>query len=430
MPQVAVDRLKVGDIVQLEGEGENPEARIRTLSKTFTLGASPEKGDCRDVTFFDYPGSVRLFGKVQRTGHQPLNKAELVELGEQQSSTVEVQPALELSPAEVDDLLQDAISSRSHQLPTEVVRGIDDLEVTENPKVVKVKAVIPLEEPSLPVPTGTDPPTTTVVSTVSESDNSSGDDGEARILSIQTRADRLAITFYGISAACAVVGSALGVVEKVTGWPDSMPLGAKLLVAAFPVTVVELGGVVSAALADVRRQKGEQAYGFRFLSGTVAVGAIFWQLYSHDLQWYGWLFAGLSAFAYFLYLLTSAAKRRDALRVQKKMLQVAHTYPLWMQVRHPQVVRLAKSLAISNGYNIVESLEAAREELDTQHRHATISRALRRAIRKTYKDPDAAKIALATYDLDKLAAKIEGNADYEGWAAVISKNLAPRELED
>jgi hypothetical protein len=251
------------------------------------------------------------------------------------------------------------------------------------------------------------------------------------IISVRNSSDKIAYVFYSAAALTSVVGSALGAMSKIPWPPGYFTPPVEFFVAAVPVSVIELGGVVAAALGDVRRQLGERALGYRFISGSIAVGAVIWQLYSHDFHWYGWAFGAFSIIAYAMYLLHSASRRRDSLRGKKRMAELAPVYPLWMRIRHPQVVRLATSLAREDSkMTLFESLHEAESELAERRRHRTIAKALKVAIKGAYKDPQAAEIALATYDLNSLAEKIAGNADYEGWAAVISKNLSPREKEE
>jgi hypothetical protein len=470
MPWTPLVKLSVGDIITDEGKGI-VEGRIRTIDD---LDANGE----RIATFFDYPGEVRLDERVMRTGHQPLSKREQAA----EEATRVPSGDVGTPPEQPKSAPSGGNSSETHvepgeSVPPEVVTPprntspvIQPIPVVPRIDVAPDVSLLPIEEGPLPRPkapvvrqrrltprvdrpssrTGADSPVSNwnfvddVVPAQPELSTSSGSTGgstketekpdlterelESRILEVTTASDKLSVTFYGISALCAVVGSSMGIVSKVPSWPEWIPEYAQYAASVVPVTVIELGGVVSAALGDVRRQKGESAYGYRILSATVAGAAVLWQLWSHDFEWYAWLFAGFTSFAYMLYLLSSGARRRDALRLRKQMLNVTPQYPLWMQIRHPQVVRLAKSLALSNDLGIIESLAAAREELSTQKRRETIARALERAIKKAYKDSDAANIALATYDLEKLAAKIEGNADYEGWAEVISTNLAPRKV--
>src|SRR5690606_41234634 len=47
------------------------------------------------------------------------------------------------------------------------------------------------------------------------------------------------------------------------------------------------------------------------------------------------------------------------------------------------------------------------------------------ATRECNRDRTAGRIALSTYDMVKLAAEIEGHADYEAWARIVARHLPP-----
>jgi hypothetical protein len=459
MPMVVPSKLKVGDLVTVE----ESEARIRSLWE------SSEDLEWRVATFFDYPGEVTFREKVMRTGHQPLNKAEMsnstnVDVSaspEQQISapTPVIMPQTHVEPVksvDSDVLLaplgaletepRTSIAEMFHQpsttrvdLPKEDISIVSEV-VTEIPKARPTS--VPTIQMAVQESSATGTRSQTSIDPVEQSgaaskaDTPSSSSGDRKkytdpvFINIRTGADRVAYAFYGAAALSAVVGSALGAVSLIE-WPVWLSKELQYVIASVPVAVVELGGAVSAALGDQRRQLGERAIGYRAMSGGIAAAAIAWQLFSHHFMWYGWAFAGLSVIAYTLYLLHSAAKRRDALRSSRKMANLAPVYPLWQQIRHPQIVRLAKSLVQEDEtLGIFEALRMAREELATQHRHEMIAKALKRAYKEAYKDSATGReVILATMDLERLAAKVEGNADYEGWAAVISSKLAPRELE-
>jgi len=139
-----------------------------------------------------------------------------------------------------------------------------------------------------------------------------------------------------------------------------------------------------------------------------------------------WFFGGMSALGVATYLVQSADRRRDALRAAGQLRGTPPVYGLAQWLREPRVTRRARQIALTTpGVDWAVSLAQAREELRAEARRRAIGRALARAIRERYRDRTAARIALSTYDLGKLAAEIEAHADYEAWARIVARHLTP-----
>src|ERR1043165_2004508 len=78
-----------------------------------------------------------------------------------------------------------------------------------------------------------------------------------------TGADKVAYAFYAPAAAAALVGQVWAGVTHIP-WPsDGFSPLLKIILVTPAVAVLELGGVATAALADLRRRKGEQGEGER-----------------------------------------------------------------------------------------------------------------------------------------------------------------------
>jgi hypothetical protein len=195
------------------------------------------------------------------------------------------------------------------------------------------------------------------------------------------------------------------------------------------VGAVELGGVALSVHADHRRQLGESAYAARFLSASVAIGAVLVNYFGHaDKPFQAYFFAGMSALGYSVWLIDSAAKRRDALRASNKLKDTAPVYGAFQWIKSPMLTRKARELAIENpalGRN--GSLWAARDKTREEKRSAAIAEALRKRITE-HVDPTMATIAVNTYDLDEIANRLAEGADYDGLTAILSAELIPARL--
>ncbi|MFG1820567.1 hypothetical protein ACGFIF_42890 [Kribbella sp. NPDC049174] len=249
--------------------------------------------------------------------------------------------------------------------------------------------------------------------------------------------------FYGVAAAAALTGQVWAGVEKIP-FPDSLPIWARAAAVAPAFAVIEFGGVVTAAAADLRRRLGERATGFRIMSfGAAAVAAGF-NLVGHWGDWFPAIgFTGLSVFAYVLWLLYSESGRRDVLRNAGLMARPAPVYSTVQWLREFRLTVQARRLAIEFGYGTHESLRKAREanlataaehrvELERQQeqkrqdrRRAAIAKAIERRVRALSKDDIGAEIAVTTINLDRVVDEAERRVDYDGWGELIESDLRP-----
>ena len=241
-----------------------------------------------------------------------------------------------------------------------------------------------------------------------------------------TPADKVAYAFYATAALSALVGQVWAGVEHIP-WPDhGFPTALRIVLVAPALAVIELGGVATAALADVRRRAGERALAYRSMSLFAALVAAAFNLIGHkDQPYLAFGFTGLSAFAYVLWLAHSAARRRDALRDQQMLAQVAPVYGPLQWLREPAVTRRARSFALEHGYGLYESLRVAREEIRVTERRRAIAEAIGDLVKAHHGDKLHARIAATTYDMDRMAEEVEARTDYAGWGQVISDVLAP-----
>jgi hypothetical protein len=237
--------------------------------------------------------------------------------------------------------------------------------------------------------------------------------------------ERAAWLFYTVAA----LGSSIGqiwVAVTLAPWPATMPWWPRaLLVLPFTV-VIDLGGVVTAAFADARRRLGETAYGWRLLSaGSVTLGVAINVLGHRHTPYLSAVFGGLGVFAYTVWLLHSAARRRDALRAAGKLTDTGPVYGLTQWWHEPVVTRRARDLALQHGHPVRQSLALARQQLRDERRAAALAEHVEALISARHDDPVLAAIAVTTLDIDAVSAALTTQADVDGWARAIGVDLVP-----
>jgi hypothetical protein len=243
-------------------------------------------------------------------------------------------------------------------------------------------------------------------------------------------AERAAWAFYLIAA----LGSSIGQIwvgVDVAPWPDAMPTWLRVAAVLPFAVVIDLGGVVCSAFADTRQRLGETAYGWRILSAASVILGVGINIVGHaGVPYLAVVFGGLGAFAYSVWLLHSAARRRDALRKSGKLTGTPPAYGLAQWWREPAATRRAKTLALAYGYKIHESLIEARQQLRTEARRAALAKHIEAKIRSRHKaDPILASIAATTTPVDDVADALMAMIDTKGWARVIAAEIQPPHIE-
>ncbi|MET7395642.1 hypothetical protein ABZS66_19340 [Dactylosporangium sp. NPDC005572] len=224
----------------------------------------------------------------------------------------------------------------------------------------------------------------------------------------------LLTVFYVAVVLIALAGQAIGAVEWL-GWP--------LLAALAAVGALEFGGVVISQHALQRQQLGERAIAARIGSAAVAGFAVAFNWLGHDDKLVAGFFAGMSALGYGVWLLDSAARRRDQLRQLGMLAAVPPAFGAARWIRHPWQTRAARALAIETpALGLHGSIAAAAAARRRDARHAAIAVLLRRKLSQG-RDRVAAELAIATYDLDEIAARLAAGADYDGLTALLSAEL-------
>jgi len=237
---------------------------------------------------------------------------------------------------------------------------------------------------------------------------------------------RLAYWFYAVAAAGAAIGQTWVALTHVP-WSAGVPAWVRVAAVLPFALCLELLAMALAAMADERLRLGEHAHGFRVFSAlvaTVAVGILVIGHWPH--HYWSAAFGALSSSAYLLWLLHSAARRRDALRAAGKLADTAPDYGLWRRLRYP--IRTARAAeAAREGrvdettgqwrpLQLYESLRVAQLAMRAEKRRPAVANAVERVVRSDHGDPRMADIAVRTLDLDRLAAELERLVDYPAWA--------------
>ncbi len=230
-------------------------------------------------------------------------------------------------------------------------------------------------------------------------------------------ADRLSLAFYA-GVACIALAGQVSAADK---------LGLPMLIAVPGMALLELGGVALAARADFRRRLGESALAARILSGVVAAFAVGFNWFGHkdSSLFAAGVFAFMSALGYLVWLINSGDRRRDQLRAEGKLPPTPPVYGWVAWLRSPWLTRRARALALANPeLGLYGSLAAAKAAVRAEARQAAIAKALRAKLTASV-DPTSAAIAVATYDLDLIAARLAAEADYDGLTALIAAEMTP-----
>jgi hypothetical protein len=232
---------------------------------------------------------------------------------------------------------------------------------------------------------------------------------------------RVTTVFYGVVVAIAGLGNA------TASWgepPALIPPGLWLGIKGIAAAALELGGVVLAINADVRRRKGEKAVAWRFASAAIAVLAIAINLVGHANEViFAGIFTGFSALGYAVYLIKSGDRRRDQLRAEGKLPPTAPSYGLGQWLAEPALTRRAKQLALEDPtLGLYGSLASAREEGRQKAGRAALREALAAQLGATT-DESHRPVALATYDLDKIVSHMRAAADNVGIADALGAQL-------
>jgi hypothetical protein len=250
---------------------------------------------------------------------------------------------------------------------------------------------------------------------------------------------RLAYGFYSIAATGAVIGQTWVALTHVP-WPPTVPAWIRVAAVLPFALCLELLAMALAAMGDERLRSGERAYGLRVFSALVATVAVGILVLGHWPHYY-WsaAFGVLSTSAYMLWLLHSAARRRDALRTTGKLADTAPDYGLWRRLRYPIWTARAAELAreghtdpATAGWRpltLYESLRAAQLAMRAEKRRPLVAKAVEQVVRTDHPDPKMADIAVRTLDLDRIATELERRVDYTAWADRLAPAISASATE-
>lgn len=232
--------------------------------------------------------------------------------------------------------------------------------------------------------------------------------------------------FYAVIATIALVGQATGLGQWM---PPGVPGTLAVTISVVLATAIELLAAVLLAFADWRRTvHRERAIPARLLSLAVAAGVATLNWFGHpDQSLLQALFVGASIAGYLVWVIHTSARRRDALVRQTAREQRGPDYGI-DELLHPHLVRRARRLwAANQKLGRWGSLHAARAEVAAERRRATIAKALRRKLSEGL-DPLAAEIAVASYDLDRIAVGLASRADHDQMVTLLAADLDPGHL--
>ena len=240
----------------------------------------------------------------------------------------------------------------------------------------------------------------------------------------------LAYWFYAVAA----VGSSIGQIWAMAAapiWLDTVPVWIRVAAVAPFAIVLDLAGVVTSAFADTRRRIGEAAYGWRTLSVFSVAVAVGINIAGHrDTIQYAAAFGFLGILAYSIWLLHSAARRRDALRAQDKLANTAPVYGPWQWATEFETTRLARQLALAQGLGLYDSLQVAREQIRVRIRNQAFATRIETLVRAMHHDPIRAEIAVTGMNLDTIAEATANLIDNNAWATYIAQDLNPPPSDD
>lgn len=188
---------------------------------------------------------------------------------------------------------------------------------------------------------------------------------------------------------------------------------------------IELLAAVLLGFADWRRtDRGEQAIAARLLSVAVALGVAALNWYGHDASvGQRMLFTGASLAGYAVWTLHSNARRRDALRAAGRLAAQPPVFGVAAWLRSPKVVWRARQLATADpSLSVHTAIAQARTELATEARQRAIAAALRRKLSRSL-DATSADIAMVSYDLDEVAARLARSVDYGRLTGLLAADI-------
>jgi hypothetical protein len=226
----------------------------------------------------------------------------------------------------------------------------------------------------------------------------------------------LLFVFYLAMAGLALYGQSDGLMA----W-----LGVDRFAAIGLGLAIELLAAVLLGFADWRRtDRGEQAIAARVLSVATALGVAALNWYGHDASvGQRMLFTGASLAGYAVWTLHSNARRRDALRAAGRLAAQPPVFGLAAWLRAPKTVWRARQLATADpGLSVHAATAQARTELATEARQRAIAAALRRKLSRSL-DATSADIAMVSYDLDEVAARLAKSVDYSRLTGLLAADI-------
>jgi hypothetical protein len=227
---------------------------------------------------------------------------------------------------------------------------------------------------------------------------------------------------FGAFYLSVVLVAAAGQVSAAPHWAGWHLLGVIPLVA-----VLEFGGVVMAARADERRRMGERAYAALAISTAVAGMAAAINYVGHMAVGQtiaAWVFSGLTALGYVIWLVDTGYRRRDAMRDAGKMRASRPAYG-WRWIK-PRITLLALEIWRKDQDRVRRQRLApeAGMSVDESWTLARVARVARREIRQGAGPGGYSDLTLTLYDLAKVAQYASARVDHEALAERIAERIS------
>lgn len=245
---------------------------------------------------------------------------------------------------------------------------------------------------------------------------------EAQAATHQPLGGRLLSRSFGAYYLSVAMVAAAGQVSAATYWSGWHLLGVIPLVA-----VLEFGGVVMAARADVRRRMGERAYAALAISTSVAGMAATINFTGHMAAGQtiaAWVFASLTVLGYVIWLVDTGYRRRDAMRAVGKMRAGRPAYGWrWIRLR---ITLLALEIWRKDQDRLRRERRApeAGISVDESWALARVARVTKREMRQGGSSGGYDELALILYDAARVAEAARAMVDHEALARRIAERVS------
>lgn len=244
------------------------------------------------------------------------------------------------------------------------------------------------------------------------------------------------VAYYLMTLGVAAYGGGEAIARHV-GWHITGGLAA--------MGVLELGAVVLLTHREARRGIGERAFGASLLALVIAATAVTVNVAGHLVDpdtgqvpsgssadssqiFQSAFFGAVSLIGALTFLLMSSARARDRRRARGLAVPVVPLFPVGQWLLHPLVTAAARARCKADPtLTAGEAMRIEVDERNSRDRHREISAELERVISERA-DPALARIAVLTYDAQRVAAGLRRSADHAMLTRLIAERLTAERL--